>query len=78
MPPDVGVLLRTRSVHTFGLRRPLGVVALSPLREVLSADMVGPKLVVLVPGASQYLELPEGRTLPPVGAQLEVRPIVTS
>lgn len=77
LPPDVGLLIRTRSVHTFGLHHPLGVVALSPERCILAADHIRPRQVVSVPGAYEYLELPEGRRLPPVGVVLEARPIVT-
>jgi hypothetical protein len=82
VPPAASLALRTRSIHTFGLRRPLGVVALAADRCVLAAAWTPPRRVVRVPEAVEYLELREGRELPPVGARLEAermapRPIVS-
>lgn len=82
VPADTGVLLRTRSVHTIGLRSTLGIVALSADRQVLAAASVPPRRVVIVRGAVEFLELPPGRRLPPEGARLEsslavARPIVS-
>lgn len=72
-----GLLLRVRSIHTFGLDGMLGVVALSPERTVLAAFWVRPRRVLSVDSAVEYLEVRPGRPLPPVGARLESTPIVT-
>jgi hypothetical protein len=74
VPPGWGVLLRTRSVHTFGLRAPLGVVSLDDGLVVRRSAIVGPRRVVIDPGATWILELPVTRPLPGVGASLRILP----
>lgn len=65
-----GLLIHTRSVHTFGLRQPIGVVALDKHGFVLTAHWVGPRRVVVVARARSYVELRAGRLLPRVGERV--------
>ncbi len=68
-PPDVPVLLSTRSVHTFGLRRPITVVGIDSGMRVVGTRTVGPNRVVLMPRARFFLEMPSN-TAGPAPAQL--------
>ncbi|HSG80255.1 MAG TPA: hypothetical protein VLD62_11790 [Acidimicrobiia bacterium] len=74
VPRGWGVLLRTRSIHTFGMRKPLGVVALDGDLVVRRSRAVPPRRVVVDLGASWILEIPDGHPLPAVGASLRILP----
>ena len=74
--PGVGVLLRTRSVHTMGLRRPLLIVGLDEALRVVRTAVVPPRRLVWWPGARYYLELAASCRPPPDGAVLHQAPIV--
>lgn len=63
VPPGVGVLLAGRSVHGFGLDRPLRVVGLDPRGTVVAVRRLNPRRIVFVARAVYLLELPE-----PVGS----------
>ncbi len=76
--PDVGVLMAVRTVHTFGMRRPLGIVALDADRRVVMTEQLTPGRIARHRRARWYLELPAHRALPPAGVVLELRPIVAS
>lgn len=67
------MLLRTRSVHGFGLNRPLLAVGLSTAMEVLEARRLMPGRVLYFPGCRYVLELPIDDPLPALGTHLEVR-----
>ena len=67
------LILRTWTIHTFGLRSPLGVVALDADLRVLASRLVPPGRVAFFPGARFVLELPSDRPLPPPGTQVTVR-----
>jgi uncharacterized membrane protein (UPF0127 family) len=68
-----GMLFRTRSIQTFGMREPLLVVFLADDGVVLSARHVGPQSVVLERAARWVLELPAGTSPPAVGWRLHAR-----
>ncbi len=57
------MVFRTRSVHTFGMATDLLVVALDAGGHVVSAEVVAPRRVRVVPGATWIVELPP--TIPP-------------
>jgi hypothetical protein len=66
------VLLDTSSVHTFGLKRPIELVALDSELRVVETRTVAPNHVAWIRSASHILELPAGSPLPDVAQQLEV------
>lgn len=67
-----GVILPTRSVHTFWMRRAIGVAALDASLRVLETKVVPPRRVMTTAGARWYLELPPPLRLPEVGSRLEI------
>lgn len=68
--PPSALLLRTRSVHGFWLRRPVRVVCLDPAGVVLDVAILRRRRIVWVPGTRWVLELPVEVTPPPTGAVL--------
>lgn len=66
------VLLQTMSVHTFGLRDEIGVVAVDRSMRVLASRTVRPNRIVWFRGASGILELTAPGPLPQAGTVLEV------
>jgi hypothetical protein len=70
VPGPHGLVLRTRSIHTFGMRDPLGVVAVDDTGTVLAARSVPPGRVWTVWRAAAIIEVPVALGLPPVGTTL--------
>jgi hypothetical protein len=70
VPDGHGVLLRTRSVHGFGLAAPLGLVVVGPDGLVLDVRILRPGRVVWLESASLVAELPWGWPLPRRGGRL--------
>lgn len=64
------MVLRTRSVHTFGMDTDLLVVALDAGGRVVAADVVTPRAVRVVRGATWIIELPATAPRPDIGAEL--------
>jgi hypothetical protein len=60
------VILRCRSIHTFGMHAPIGVVALDASGKVIGTVVVPPRRVVGIRRARWIIEVPAGR-LPAVG-----------
>jgi hypothetical protein len=56
VPGPTGALLRTRSIHTFGMHAPIGVVALDKTGFVIRAAVVPPRRVLFAPTARWLLE----------------------
>ena len=71
-PAGRAILLRTRSVHTFGMRERLRVVTLDRNGVVLSNRVVGPRRLVWEPTASWILELDADDPGPDVGSALSL------
>lgn len=69
VPGPIGVLLRTRSIHTFGMHAPIGVVALSSDGIVTRATVVPPHRVFVARRARWILEVAP-TPLPKVGSRL--------
>jgi uncharacterized membrane protein (UPF0127 family) len=65
-----GVLLRVRSVHTFGLSKPISVFSTSRDGTVVEVRTLRPNRVAVFRGAEHLIELPDGRDLPLVGSQV--------
>lgn len=65
-----GVLLRTRSVHTLGLKRHIRALSTSPTGEVLAIRDLRPNRVAFFRGAQYIIELPAGHPVPKVGASV--------
>jgi hypothetical protein len=64
-PPGSSLLLRTRSVHGFGMDRPLLAVGLDSEWRVVGSTILRPNRVAVFRGARWVLELPAD-TPPPV------------
>ena len=76
VPPGWGVLLRTVSIHTFGLSYPLTVITLDGLGRVRRAGRVPPGRVVLDPGAVWIMETPSAGRPPGAGRLVQVLPML--
>ncbi len=76
VPHNAGVLIMGRSVHGIGLRDPLLYVALGADGQVLRTGRLEANRFVAVRAATEILELPLGRPLPPVGVLLDRMPRV--
>lgn len=63
-----GVLLRTRSIHSFGLGESIGVFVADRDWTVLLARKMPPNRVALFRSGKYVVELPPRRELPAVGA----------
>jgi len=66
------MLLRTCSVHGFGMREPLWVVSLDPGGRVRRVGLLLPRRVLWDPGAAWTIELPLSRRPPEPGMGLRV------
>jgi hypothetical protein len=71
-PPGTPVLLRTRSIHTFGQRRPLSVVGIDAAMTVVDVRSVSPNRVAVIPGARLILEVPAGHEVPDVNQRIAI------
>ncbi len=72
-PGPFGVVLRCRSIHGFGMKVPLDVVALDGRGFILRSFVLQPRSIVHVPGAVWIAEMARsGRELPEPGTQLAV------
>jgi hypothetical protein len=69
------LILRTWTIHTFGLRSPLAVVALDADLRVMASRLVAPGRMAFFRGARFVLELPGDRPLPSPGTQVTVRDV---
>lgn len=63
-----GVMLRTRSVHTFGLDEPIGVFCTNSNGTVVETRTLQPNRIAVFRRAAKVIELPHGRELPAVGS----------
>jgi hypothetical protein len=77
VPTDHGVLLRTCSVHGFGMDAPLGVVAMDGEGLVRAVRILRPRKLVWLAGTRWIAELPAAWPLPAPGIRLwpERRPL---
>ena len=75
-PPGWGVLLRARSVHTVGMRRPITVVGIDRVGMVRWARTVPPGRVVMGRGVDWLAEMAGVVKGPPVGRVLRAVPIL--
>jgi hypothetical protein len=75
-PEAAGVLLRARSVHTFGMQVPLTIVSLDAAGVVRRTARLRPRRIFLDLHARWIVELPPDRDAPQVGVRLRVRPML--
>jgi len=64
VPTGAAVAIRSRSVHSFGQREQIEMVALDSRMRVVAARTLRPNRVALVPTARMIVELPAGARLP--------------
>lgn len=76
VPPGWGVLLRTGSVHTFGMSQSLMVLSLDGSGRILRRGTVPPGRVVSDRGAVWMAEMPPGRCPPKPGRVVHVLPML--
>ncbi len=69
-PPDCGLLIRTRSVHTVGMKVPLWIVAIDREARVISTRFLSPGRIFIALLARHVLELGTDRAPPRVGEVL--------
>ncbi len=67
---DRGLVLRTRSVHGFGMRTPLAVLVLDAAGTVIDRALLRPWTVVVAPAATWITEIPATVVPPPAGTEL--------
>ena len=70
LPGPFGALLEARSIHTFGMHAPIGVVALDKKGLVIRAAVVPPRRVLFAPTARWLLET-ASTDLPNKGVRLK-------
>lgn len=76
-PGPFGILMRTRSIHGFGLRSAVEFVAFDAIGVVTHSGILRPGRLVYCRGASWIAELPAGSPLPPVDSVASVDRLVT-
>lgn len=67
-----GILLRSKSIHTFGLDRAINVFALDHNGIVIASETVKPNRVVFFRRASRIVELPVEVAAPELNARVMV------
>lgn len=66
------VLIDRRSIHTFGLKEEIEIVAIARDMTVIESRSIAPNRVVTIRSAGSILELPGGSSVPPPGTVIEV------
>jgi hypothetical protein len=66
------LLISASSVHTFGLKEPIGVIGLDKDMTVMGNAILGPNRLVWFRGAKHILEVPVDFDLPNIGDCLKV------
>jgi uncharacterized membrane protein (UPF0127 family) len=66
------MLFQTRSVHGFGMGRPVAVMAIGHDSTVIGSKVLAPNRMVIFGRARYLLELPVEAQLPPAGAPIEI------
>jgi hypothetical protein len=75
LPEGSAILMKTRSVHGFGVKAPFRAVGLTKTFEVVKIHEVIPWRVVNFPGCRYVLELPMDVEPPLTGETLEMRSV---
>lgn len=73
LPAGASVLIRTRSVHGFGVGTPFRAIGLTSLLQVSATHVVKPGRIARFPGCRYVLELPLEADAPEPGVTLELR-----
>ena len=66
------VVLRAKTVHSFGQRQPIEIVGLDRNMRVVAARTLPPNRIVVLPAAKLIVELPAGSPLPGVAARVVI------
>lgn len=72
LPRGRSLLLPGRSVHGWGMARPLWVVGLDREFEVLAIRLMDPRRMVTAPGAAWMLEMPVTAAPPRMSSRLSI------
>ncbi len=71
-PAGRAMVLRTRSVTTMGMQRPIVWMALDRSKTIIGAGVARPGRIVFIRGAEHIVEFAVGRDLPPVGTSVSI------
>jgi uncharacterized membrane protein (UPF0127 family) len=71
-PRGSALVLRARSVHSFGQRNPIQIVGLDAGMRVVATRTLVPNRISVIPSARMILELPEGSPVPMVAERIEM------
>jgi len=66
LPSGSVLVLRARSVHSFGMRDPIEIVGLDAGMKVVAIRTLRPNRIALIASARLIMELPGGSSLPAV------------
>lgn len=72
LQPGAALLIRTSSVHGWGMKQPFRAIGLEANLVVLAHITVKPGKLVWFPGCTAVVELPLHIPPPPIGTQLEI------
>ena len=75
-PGPFGILMRTRSIHGFGLRSAIEFVAFDATGVVTRSGILRPRRIAYCRGARWIAELPAGSSRPPVASVASVDRLV--
>jgi hypothetical protein len=75
LPAGASVLIKTNSVHGFGVGNPFQAVGLTARFQVVATQVVKPWRIARFPGCRYVLELPLGAEAPEPGVMLERRSV---
>ncbi len=72
LPRDSAVVLRARSVHSFGQREPIEIVGVDAQMRVVATRTLMPNRVTVLSSARMIVELPSGSPVPSVSDRIEM------
>lgn len=68
----MSLLITTRSVHGFGMDRPILAVGIDSGMSLIGSKLLRPNRMVVFPRARYVLEVPPGEYIPPVGTKVRI------
>jgi uncharacterized membrane protein (UPF0127 family) len=72
VPCDAAVVLRTRTVHSFGQKSPIEIVGIDAHMRVVATRTLMPNRITILSSARMIIELPPGSPVPSVADRIEM------
>ena len=72
VPPGAGLVIRTRSVHSFGQTEPMTILGLDAGMRVVAAGELLPNRIAFLPSARVIVELPSDHSVPSMNDLVEM------